>query len=170
MTNQDPHVNDYKDGLNKDFNPESFPKTAYEDAHNLRLFTSEDGQSLGAVQNITGNRVSAVIGQPIIGMCQLRDKVVVFATDDSSEEGGEGFIYEVEFNFQDLGEVALPTQGVNLVYSSPALKFSRLRPIEAIGIFENTNFQRVYFSDFEMNEGPMCKQCHHTHAKKAIAT
>ena len=149
MTNQDPHVNDYKDGLNKDFNPESFPKTAYEDAHNLRLFTSEDGQSLGAVQNITGNRTSAVIGQPIIGMCQLRDKVVVFATDDSSEEGGEGFIYEVEFNFQDLGEIAVPTQGVNLVYSSPALKFSRLRPIEAIGIFENTNFQRVYFSDFE---------------------
>ena len=146
MTNQDPHVNDYKDGLNKDFNPESFPKTAYEDANNLRLFASEDGQSLGAIQNITGNRIAAAIPQSIVGMCQLRDKVVVFATDDSSEEGGEGFIYEVEFNFQDLGN---NTGNVNLIYSSPALKFSRLRPIEAIGIFENANFQRVYFSDFE---------------------
>jgi len=145
MTNQDPHVNDYKDGLNKDFNPESFPKTAYEDANNLRLFTSEDGQSLGAIQNVTGTRVAASIPQSIVGMCQLRDKVVVFATDDSSEEGGEGFIYEVEFNFQDFGNDA----DVNLIYSNPDLRFSRLRPIEAIGIFENANFQRVYFSDFE---------------------
>ena len=55
MSNQEPHINDYKDGMNKDFNEESFPKTAYEDAHNVRVFTSGDGASLGAVQNILGN-------------------------------------------------------------------------------------------------------------------
>jgi len=29
---------------------------------------------------------------------------------------------------------------------------------------------KIYFSEFEMNEGPMCKECHHEHAKKAIAS
>ena len=34
----------------------------------------------------------------------------------------------------------------------------------------DTNVLGDRFSDFEMNEGPMCKQCHHEHAKKAIAS
>ena len=66
MTNQDPHINDYKDGLNKDFNSESFPKTAYEDAHNLRIFTDGEGASLGAVQNVTGNKQIANISALIV--------------------------------------------------------------------------------------------------------
>ena len=39
---------------------------------------------------------------------------------------------------------------------------SREKPVHTI--------QKIYFSDFEMNEGPMCKECHHEHAKKAIAS
>jgi|TARA_R100001163_G_scaffold57366_1_gene45295 hypothetical protein len=38
----------------------------------------------------------------------------------------------------------------------------RERPVHVI--------EKIYFSDMEMNEGPMCKECHHTHAKKAIAS
>ena len=39
---------------------------------------------------------------------------------------------------------------------------SREKPVHTI--------QKIYFSDFEKNEGPMCKECHHEHAKKAIAS
>ena len=52
MTNQKPHINDYKDGLNKDFNAESFPSSAYEDAQNVRIFTDGDGSSLGALLGV----------------------------------------------------------------------------------------------------------------------
>ena len=149
MSNQEPHINDYKDGMNKDFNEESFPKTAYEDANNVRVFTSGDGASLGAVQNVLGNQLIVdfflLNGFQlfIIGLCQLRDSIVVFATDNTSQEGGHGYIYEVDFNFQSLQST------VTLIYDSPDLRFSRLNPIEAIGIQENNNYERVYFSDYQ---------------------
>ena len=149
MTNQKPHINDYKDGMNKDFNMESFPATGYEDAHNLRVFTSGDGASLGAVQNFEGNQLifnlPSINGEQlyIIGTCQLRDSIVVFATPNSTQAGGHGYIYEVDFNFQSL------ESNYTLIYDSIDLKFSRLYPIEAIGIKENQNYERVYFSDFE---------------------
>lgn len=155
MTNQDPHINDYKDGLNKDFNSESFPKTAYEDAHNLRIFTDGEGASLGAVQNVTGNKqianISALIPEippdvRIIGICQLRDSIVVFLTDNTDLEGGHGYIVEVDFNFQTTNQTQTTA---TLIYDDEDLKFSRLFPIEAIGMFENPNFERVYFTDYE---------------------
>lgn len=155
MTNQKPHINDYKDGLNKDFNAESFPSTAYEDAHNIRVFTDGDGASLGAVQNVSGNKLIADIstlipgiplGVGIIGMCQLRDSIVLFLTDSSDQEGGHGYIVEVDFNFQTTDE---SQTSATLIYDDENLHFSKLFPIEAIGMFENPNFERVYFSDYQ---------------------
>jgi hypothetical protein len=150
MTNQKPHINDYKDGMNKDFNVESLPASAYEDAQNVRLFTSGEGSSIGAVQNVKGNQL--IVDLPadpdgnqlyIIGTCQLRDSIVVFATPSTAQEGGHGYIYEIDFNFQALEST------VTLIYDDVSLKFSRLYPIEAIGIQENPNYERVYFSDHE---------------------
>lgn len=150
MTNQKPHINDYKDGMNKDFNVESLPASAYEDAQNVRLFTSGQGSSVGAVQNVKGNQL--IVDLPtdpdgnqlyIIGICQLRDSIVVFATPSTLQQGGHGYIYEVDFNFQALDST------ITLIYDDANLKFSRLYPIEAIGIQENPNYERVYFSDHE---------------------
>lgn len=150
MTNQKPHINDYKDGMNKDFNVESLPASAYEDAQNVRLFTSGEGSSIGAVQNVKGNQL--IVDLPddpdgnqlyIIGTCQLRDSIVVFATPSTAQEGGHGYIYEIDFNFQALDST------ITLIYDDASLKFSRLYPIEAIGIQENPNYERVYFSDHE---------------------
>lgn len=155
MTNQKPHINDYKDGLNKDFNAESFPSTAYEDAHNVRVFTDGDGASLGAVQNVSGNKLIANISTllpeiplevGIIGMCQLRDSIVIFLTDNSNQEGGHGYIVEVDFNFQTTNE---SQTSATLIYDDENLKFSKLFPIEAIGMFENPKFERIYFTDYE---------------------
>ena len=155
MTNKDPHINDYKDGLNKDFNTESFPKTAYEDAHNLRIFTDGDGASLGAIQNVTGNKEIANLATilpelpadiEIIGICQLRDSLIVFLTENSTTEGGHGYIVELDFNFQTT--IAIQTNAT-LIYDDEDLKFSKLHPIEAIGMYENGNYERVYFTDYE---------------------
>jgi len=149
VSNQKPHINDYKSGMNKDFNPESFPATGYEDANNVRVFTSGNGASLGAIQNILGNQLIVDLPEVngnqlyIIGTCQLRDSIIVFATPSSSQEGGHGYIYEVDFNFQSLEST------ITLIYDDADLRFSRLNPIEAIGIQENENYERVYFSDFQ---------------------
>ena len=155
MSNQEPHINDYKDGLNKDFNSESFPKTAYEDAHNIRLFTDGNGASLGAIHNVTGNKKIAEIAVllpelpfeiEIIGVCQLRDSLIVFLTENSTTEGGHGYIVELDFNFQ----TTIDTQtNASLIYDSDCLKFSKLHPIEAIAMHENANYERVYFTDYE---------------------
>ena len=155
MTNQDPHINDYKDGLNKDFNAESFPKTAYEDAHNVRVFTDGDGATLGAIQNVTGNKqianIAVLVAEipndvRIIGICQLRDSIIVFLTANTDLEGGHGYIVEVDFNFQTTNQ----NQTVaTLIYDDAGLKFSRLFPIEAAGMYENPNYERVYFTDYQ---------------------
>tara|TARA_R110002153_G_scaffold162726_1_gene315254 strand:+ start:489 stop:5429 length:4941 start_codon:yes stop_codon:yes gene_type:complete len=155
MTNQKPHINDYKDGLNKDFNVESFPSTAYEDAQNVRLFTDGDGATFGAIQNVSGNKqianISAIIPEiptevRIIGICQLRDSIVLFLTENSDQEGGHGYIVEVDFNFQTTNE---SQTSATLIYDDEDLKFSKLFPIEAIGMFENPNFERIYFTDYQ---------------------
>lgn len=155
MTNQKPHINDYKDGLNKDFNAESFPSSAYEDAQNVRIFTDGDGSSLGAIQNVSGNKlianISSIIPEVpdeagIIGICQLRDSIVVFLTESSDQEGGHGYIVEVDFNFQTTNE---SQTSATLIYDDEDLRLSKLFPIEAIGMFENPNFERIYFTDYQ---------------------
>jgi len=144
MSNQNPHISSYEKGMNKDINVESMPPNVYEDAQNFRLFTTGAGATVGGIHNIKGTTLSYSFVnefERVIGYTQLRDSLVLF-TAVSTEEPDTGRIYQLRFNFIN------DTVSVELIYESDDLQFTAAAPIEAIAVYENSFYQRVYWSDF----------------------
>ena len=144
------HINTYG-GLNQDTAYDSIPSQQYIDAKDIRITTS-NGESNGAFTNLEGNSRSFTIDQTgatgvkeIIGVCTIRNVIILFCADTTDTNG---WIYFVKYD-EKTREI---TTGPTLVYDgngSPGeLKFSKNNPIEAVGRFETGSIQRIYWTDY----------------------
>lgn len=77
----------------------------------------------------------------LIGSTHIRDDIYIFTTADSSEEGGEGQIWKFIYDEDDV------TGTLTLIFAG-AMNFSKRYLIEAVGRYENTNTQRLYWTDW----------------------
>lgn len=149
------HINTYG-GLNQDTAFDTIPANMYIDALDVRITTTE-GESNGAITNIEGNSESFSIDQTgasgtkeIIGHCVLRNYIILFCADST---GTNGWIYYISYD-EKTREINTPLVIPNaagdpiLVYFNAGLNFKKANPIEAVGRFENTTTQRIYWTDY----------------------
>jgi hypothetical protein len=82
-----------------------------------------------------------VISNPkTIGTTLLRDNIILFTTDNVSQLGGEGQIWEV------IHDKTNDSSSIELIYSNN-LNFSTEYPIEAVSRYETSSIQRIYWTD-----------------------
>lgn len=142
-------------GLNKDLATSLVQADSYIDANNIRIVTQE-GQSSGILMNILGNQLSfsipdvsetiinsvtipASTNLQIIGWTTIRDTIVLFTCPEVAN--GTGQIWTVTYD-----SVTQTTTGPVLKYNQ-LLNFDSKHPIEAIGRYEVSTIQRVYWTD-----------------------
>jgi len=77
----------------------------------------------------------------VIGWTELRDSLVLFTTNDATQDGGPGQIWFVTY------DKALDTYTPEIRYVCDNLSFSKWHPIEAVSRYENSDIQRVYWTD-----------------------
>lgn len=131
---------------------DSIPANLYIDAVDIRISTTK-GESMGSFTNIQGNVESfeipsegdwgIAVGVPeIIGYTTIRSRIVLFVADDSDSNG---WIYEVQY---DEATREILSGFPSLLYYNANLNFSKERPIEALGRYEQAGIQRVYWTDY----------------------
>jgi hypothetical protein len=147
-------INTYT-GLMQDTAYDSIKSALYIDARDVRITTSE-GESQGAITNMIGNEQAFIVPQndsgtqlglkEIIGVATIREKIIIFTTDDS---GNNGWIYYVEYDLQTRNINALTPRLIYDNNGSPEeLFFKKDWPIEAVGRFESECTQRIYWTDY----------------------
>lgn len=109
------------------------------DNRNIRI-TARDNNTLLSITNERGNLPLSIdnlkqqIEGTVIGYCVLNDYLILF-THSSSKD----YIYRLKFKDNTTLECTT-------LYSE-SLNFSTDNPIEAIGLYENENIQKVYWVD-----------------------
>lgn len=169
------HRNTYSKGLNQDTSRSKYDQSNYYDALNIRVVTDE-GLSTGSIENERGNSLNFVIpdlpaepdvvfldgtsapvpaqeGLKIVGWTTLEDKVIIFTTNETSETPDSyGQIWSIEYD-EATGTIIGILPGnildpeVHLRYNHK-LNLSSFHRIEAVTRYENTETQRVYWTDF----------------------
>ena len=134
--------------MNQDLSKSKVSKEFFFEGRNIRLVTTGE-ESLGAVTNQKGNsnvaQIPAISSDPttkslaasfpisdlqIIGSCKLNDDHILFTTNNTIDG-----IFRLEPDFT-----------ITLIYLD-YLGFSTSNPIDAIGIYESSNLQKVYWVD-----------------------
>jgi len=148
-------VNTFTDAMNKDVDKSLLSNKSYLDAQNFRMITTK-GNSTGSLETIKGNKVLATAGslvetgQFIIGSCEIRDKIVLFTTDNTSAtpSGGKSQIYTITVDLETEAQTAITLiYDDNLNYDGSYLNFSTANPIKAISRYETPNIQKVFWTD-----------------------
>lgn len=161
----------YIGGLNRDAALNKRNPGSYYYMSNFRVVT-EGGLSTGSIENEKGHLLAfkvpdlnemeldngdiipAQANLRIIGWCTIVDTIIVFTTNETIENptNSYGQIWKLEFD-ESLGTVTGLTTGnfldptVHLMYNN-ILNFTSYHRIgRAIGRYENTNTQRVYWTD-----------------------
>ena len=161
----------YIGGMNQDSAYNKRNPGTYYSAHNFRVVT-EGGLSTGSLENekghvlgftipntteitlTSGTVIPAQSNLRIIGWTTVIDKIVVFTTNETAESPttSYGQIWVFEFD-ESTGKVIGATadnelvQATHLVYNNQ-VNFSTYNRIgRAIGRYETTNIQRVYWTD-----------------------
>lgn len=137
-------------GLTSDIARDTISSGFYIDALDIRI-TTDVGDSMGAITNVRGNKTYFELPtnetnqngvMEIIGATSIRNTIIIFCADDSDTNG-----WVWKFNYEDDTQNIIG--GLDLVYYSNELRFSKTRPIKAIGRFESGSIQRVYWTDYD---------------------
>tara|TARA_S200002703_G_scaffold1661_3_gene2848 strand:- start:4258 stop:8745 length:4488 start_codon:yes stop_codon:yes gene_type:complete len=154
------HVNTYG-GMDKDSAYDSIKQNMYIDALDIRISTDK-GESQGAFTNMKGNKEVftiptsgtfdndppnpptnwSALTPEIIGYGTIRNSIILFVADDS---GTKGWIYEVKY---DPATREILATYPKLLYYSDNLFFKKEWPIEALGRYENSSTQKIYWTDY----------------------
>lgn len=119
-------------GMQKDTSKSKLSREFAFDAKNIRITAREDN-SLLTVTNEKGNSKLIELSGYYIGHYVLNNQLVLFTTTPNAGIKDHIFLYNSEF---------IKTQ----LYSGN-LKFSLDNPIEALGVYENEDIQKVYWVD-----------------------
>lgn len=137
-------INGFTKGMNKDLDISVLQKDMYLDAKNFRVITTE-GSTSTALEVVDGNIIQSNIaissGYSIIGYGTIRNKLILFTTNNTNS-----IIYMMDVvngtatNFTVLYDD-------NLSPDSTLFNFSTSYPIKAIGRYETSDIQKIYWTD-----------------------
>ena len=135
----DPHI---FGGMQKDKSISKHEPELLYDAHNIR-FTARENETLFSMTNERGTLSldwSTIRGN-YVGHCIINDTVIVFTTLNDYEESSlkKDLIYKINIDNSDN-----PT--IEQLYFGD-LRFDCNHPIECLGVYENENIQKVYWTD-----------------------
>ena len=130
-------------GLQRDVSVSKHPVTFLYDARNIRLTAREGKDTLLSITNEKGTVDTSVsVPGTYLGHCLLNHYLVVFSTDRTNNSGAD-YIYRV-----DLSTVNPDTHSATVAtLFTGNLKFNLGHPIDAIGSFESSTIQKVYWTD-----------------------
>lgn len=123
-------------GMQKDTSKSKLSKEFAFDAKNIRITTREDSTLL-TITNEKGTQKNNDIKGVYIGHCILQETLVLF-TKYTNPETGEVSDYIININ----PNITIPTT----LYEGD-LNLSLDHPIEALGVYENKDIQKVYWVD-----------------------
>lgn len=127
-------------GMMRDLDPAKSPNQYAYEIRNLRLTAQEDSTLL-ALTTEKGNTQYTLTGSSIagniVGYCVLNKYITIFTHDTNAD-----YIYRLE---EDTTATS-PTMTVTSLYSGD-LDFDNDTKIEALGVYENENIQKVYWID-----------------------
>jgi hypothetical protein len=158
------HENTFGKGMTSDVSILYQPDGTYRYMRNCQLIT-QDGNNF-TIKDCMGNLKTFRINRPYdadyategtypcpIGFISFPDELVVFSTNDTSEDGGYGeigllryFPYGEGYQPVDANNGQLNVGYVPL-YHHIDLNFSKLFQIEGFAFEENSNIKRVYWTD-----------------------
>lgn len=137
-------VNTFNEGMDRDSSQNKRSNASYYDALDLRII-SDDSLSNGALVNFNGTKAKIDLidrDHKLIGYTTIKDTLIVFLLDTST---GDSKIYKVNVNNTDS------VQSLTLVYSDASstskLSFNADYPIKAVGRYETSTIQKVYWVD-----------------------
>lgn len=112
------------------------------DAHNIRL-TAKHGDTLFSITNERGTKKIDNISfrGVVLGYCVLGDYLTVFTTvlpSDLQEHEWPDYIYRIDKTSDGFGQ--------KILYNGN-LGFDVSNPIETLGVYENVDIQKVYWTD-----------------------
>lgn len=161
------YKNTFEKGMTKDYSVIYQPQGSYRHCVNCSLI-SQDGNNyvikdcLGNVKtfsiNIPYDEDETTFGVPPspIGFISFPDTLIVFSTNNNTENGGYGEIGII--NYQPYGEGVAPVivagnmnNGYVPLYHHTGLNFTTLQQIEGFGFQENEAIKRIYWTD-DFNE------------------
>lgn len=129
-------------GMMRDLSPSKTPNDFAYEIRNLRLTAQEDSTMLTLVSEKSNRQYTVTGDSPvgkIIGYCTLNNYLVLFTYD---HERLTNIIYRLELDTMAL----VPTFDSVRLYEGE-LGMGASTKIEAIGIYENVNTQKVYWID-----------------------
>lgn len=134
-------LNSINKGQFRDADPNYQPQGFFYESINGRVISKANGNY--SWENIKGNSISFSItaGYSYLGHAKLRNRLVVFSTNGTNSEIGTVLINNVTL-------IGVYTIQYNDSTVAGSLNFSVDHPInEAFGFYENSQIQRIYFSD-----------------------
>lgn len=90
--------------------------------------------------NYAGHSFEIISNYYILGSTTVRDSIIIFTTDNQTTIGGDGQIWKVDYDDSTLATT------VSLIYTGE-LNFSTKYLIEAVGRYETSNAQNIYWTD-----------------------
>jgi len=141
MNNFPKHINTFIGGMDKDTSLNKFENTKYLHADNYRILT-EDGSTSGALKSIKGTSLKWALPQyySYAGHTYIRDKIVLFARGDRVNVSNDNIYY-----FDPTGVTG--TLGASELKYQGDLEIPADTIVDAVGRYESTNIQKVYFTD-----------------------
>lgn len=124
-------------GLRKDFSDSKQPKEYAIDAKNIRITNREDS-SLLSITNEKGTKEITLNGSILgkyLGHTVINEFLVLF-TRDEDQESSTDYIYKIDINIKKLHTLF-----------SDDLGFEGVTNIEALGVYETKDIQKVYWVD-----------------------
>jgi hypothetical protein len=161
------HINTFQNGMTKDYSILYQPDGTYRHCVNCSLI-SQDGNNY-VIKDCLGNVRTFVINRRYgedetsfdtapypIGFISFPDKLIVFSTNNATENGGYGEIGTIAY--EPYGEGVQPVivsgnanNGYIPLYHHSSLNFTILQQIEGFAFQENELIKRVYWTD-DFNE------------------
>lgn len=145
MSQRQSVLNTFQDGMVTDVDVQRQRNSSYRYSLNGRVVYNEDGTLSWEVAKGTIGAFSVPVGYTAIGFCEINSKLVVFslkavnpATTGDSEIG---IVTEDQYG------TYVYTTFINDTLLTDKLNFDIRYPIEAAGIVETENIERVYFGD-----------------------
>ena len=147
MESKKQSVNTFIKGMDKDIDISLISKESYIDAHNFRLVTSTGNTSM-SLEVVDGNSLiqSVPSGYTIIGYCNVRNKLVLFTTNNGNGLYSNTRIYTSTVSDSSLSSLTLIYDDSTTIDSS-RLNLNSSNPVQAIGRYESNLIQKVYFCD-----------------------
>lgn len=140
------HINTFSEGLDFDTSKNKRSNATYYDALDLRII-SDDALSNGALVNFKGTKAKIDLfsrDKKLLGYCQIRNTLVLFLLhDDGVDNYSE--IYKVELD--ESTDLLVPTLVYSDELSTSKLGFTEDMDITAIGRYEASTLQKVYWID-----------------------